>query len=191
MDVKTLCLGVLSCGDASGYEIKKQFEEGPFAYIYDAAFGSIYPALGKLKDEGLVSFKEMTQDGRPDKKVYSINEQGLEALKAALRKTPQRDKMRSDSLFMMFLAHLMDDQTRREVYENYLETYKGYVAEMRGEEVGECTEMGEQFEGLPGHEFVHGFGVTVYQAAIDYLENNRHLLFPEEEDRNVAGLRII
>lgn len=189
MDVKTLCLGVLSCGDASGYEIKKQFEDGPFAYIYDAAFGSIYPALGKLKDEGLVSFKEMAQDGRPDKKVYSINEQGLAALKKALHKPPQRDKMRSDSMFMLFLAHQMDSRARQDVYESYLATYKSYVAEMRGDEAGECSELGEQFENLPGHDFVHGFGLAVYQAAVDYLENNRHLLFPEEEEKRVAGVR--
>lgn len=189
MDVKTLCLGVLSCGDASGYEIKKQFEEGPFAYIYDAAFGSIYPALGKLKDEGLVTFKAMAQDGRPDKKVYSINDNGLAALRKALNKKPQRDKMRSETLFMFFLAHLMDRQARQDAYDSYLETYKGHVAEMRGEQAGECSEMAEQFEGLPGHEFVHGFGLAVYQAAVDFLENNRHLLFPEEGEQKVAGMR--
>ena len=58
MDVKTLCLGVLSRGDASGYEIKKQCEEGPFAHFYAAGFGSIYPALNALWSEGLISVRE-------------------------------------------------------------------------------------------------------------------------------------
>jgi len=39
MDVKTLCLGVLNRGEASGYEIKKQCEEGPFSHFYAAGFG--------------------------------------------------------------------------------------------------------------------------------------------------------
>ena len=30
MDVKTLCLGILNRGDATGYEIKKACEDGPF-----------------------------------------------------------------------------------------------------------------------------------------------------------------
>src|SRR3546814_8991519 len=34
MDAKTLCLGVLSRGAASGYEIKKAFEEGPFSHFH-------------------------------------------------------------------------------------------------------------------------------------------------------------
>jgi len=55
MDVKTLCLGVLSRGTASGYEIKKQCEEGPFAHFYAAGFGSIYPALNALLNNRLIS----------------------------------------------------------------------------------------------------------------------------------------
>ncbi len=41
MDAKTLCLGALSRGDASGYEIKKAFEEGPLSHIHEASFGAI------------------------------------------------------------------------------------------------------------------------------------------------------
>ena len=55
MDVKILCLGVLSRGEASGYEIKKAFEEGPFSHFHQASFGSIYPALNALSAEGLVA----------------------------------------------------------------------------------------------------------------------------------------
>jgi len=56
MDVKTLCLGVLSLGDASGYEIRKMFEEGPFAHFHHASFGSIYPALSPLLDAEQVTW---------------------------------------------------------------------------------------------------------------------------------------
>ena len=36
MNVRTLCLGVLSSGEASGYEIKKEIEEGLFSHFIDA-----------------------------------------------------------------------------------------------------------------------------------------------------------
>ena len=48
MNVRTLCLGILSVGEASGYEIKKDIEEGMFSHFIDASFGSIYPALTQL-----------------------------------------------------------------------------------------------------------------------------------------------
>src|SRR3546814_665287 len=57
MDAKTLCLGVLSRGAASGYEIKKAFEEGPFSHFHQASFGSIYPTLNALSADGLVAVR--------------------------------------------------------------------------------------------------------------------------------------
>ncbi|GEQ96922.1 hypothetical protein JCM17844_05590 [Iodidimonas gelatinilytica] len=53
MDVRTLCLGILALGDASGYEIKKMVAEGSFSFFSEASYGSIYPALTKLTDEAL------------------------------------------------------------------------------------------------------------------------------------------
>ena len=69
MDARTLCLGVIARGDETGYEIKKSFEEGPFAHIQAASFGSIYPALTKLSEDGLLACRDERQDTRPDKKV--------------------------------------------------------------------------------------------------------------------------
>jgi DNA-binding PadR family transcriptional regulator len=37
MNVRTLCLGILSTGEASGYEIKKDIEEGLFSHFIDAS----------------------------------------------------------------------------------------------------------------------------------------------------------
>ena len=39
MDIRTLCLGILTWGDASGYEIKKIFEDR-LSYFYEASYGS-------------------------------------------------------------------------------------------------------------------------------------------------------
>ena len=52
MNIRTLCLGILSRGDATGYEIKKMAEEGLFSHFVEASFGSIYPALTRMTDEG-------------------------------------------------------------------------------------------------------------------------------------------
>ena len=64
MNVKTLCLGVLSLGEASGYEIKKEIEEGLFSHFIDASFGSIYPALMQLNAEGSAAIAQAAELGR-------------------------------------------------------------------------------------------------------------------------------
>ena len=61
MNVRTLCLGILSTEEASGYEIKKDIEEGLFSHFIEASFGSIYPALTQLTAEGLLTVRAEEQ----------------------------------------------------------------------------------------------------------------------------------
>ncbi|MDH5750059.1 MAG: PadR family transcriptional regulator, partial [Rhodospirillales bacterium] len=176
MDIKTLCLGALTLGDATGYEIKKQFEEGPFSYFHQASFGSIYPSLGQLSEEGLVTCTKMPQDSRPDKKVYSITPQGVEALKRALRKNPSQDKIRSEYMTMFFLADFLEEDHLREIYDDYLAYYRSNV---------ECLTKLDDKDILPNRRFTRGFGLAFYQTAQRYMEENRHLLFGDERAENI------
>lgn len=172
MDVKTLCLGALTLGDASGYEIKKMFEEGPFSYFHQAGFGSIYPALNALCDEGLVDMCICAQNDRPDKKVYSITEKGDDALRRKLQKKPAADKIRSETLVMFFLADHLSPEHLHKVYDGYLEAYRAKL---------QCLYEVQKQEIPPHRQFTSGFGIAFYEAAIDYMENNRHLLFADAE----------
>ncbi|NJM31023.1 MAG: PadR family transcriptional regulator [Rhizobiales bacterium] len=107
MNVRTLCLGILSMGEASGYEIKKEIEEGLFSHFIEASFGSIYPALTQLASDGLLTVRAEEQTGKPDKKVYAITENGRQHLIRSLQVTPARDKYKSEFLFeMLFAEHL-------------------------------------------------------------------------------------
>lgn len=172
MDIKTLCLGILTLGEASGYELKKHFEDGPISQFHHAGFGSIYPALGKLHDEGLVTRSEMVQDGRPDKKVYAITSRGLETFRQALAKPPTADKIRSECLLILFFEHLLEAGHSRHVFEEYLASYHRLLA---------CVEARDMSEMPPGRRFVHGFGMTIYRAIIAYMEDNRGLLLDAAE----------
>lgn len=164
MDVKTLCLGVLSLGDASGYEIRKMFEEGPFSHFHQASYGSIYPALSKLLDEGHVSCAVETQDGRPDKKVYSMTDTGREQFRAAMRKTPDMDRVRSETLFMLFFADELEDDHLQDVYDAYTERYRQLVDHMKGLDNTGLSR---------GRLFVRGFGQAYYEGVLQFMEQNR------------------
>jgi len=174
MDAKTLCLGVLALGDASGYEIKKHFEDGPFGHIHAVGFGSIYPALTALADEGKVTFVEESQSGRPDKKVYSITTTGMEALKQAIRKTPSVDRVRSEFLFILFFADLLNPDRRQEVFGSYLAIHKSSLAEMTDKDACHMENVS------PGHQFVFEMGKAYHTAMVEFMESHRHLLFDDE-----------
>ena len=179
MDIKTLCLGVLSRGDATGYEIKKAFEEGPFGHIHVASFGAIYPALSLLSSAGMVVGTDMPQDKRPDKRVYSITEAGRQALMEALMAPPDADKVRSDFLFILFFAHMLPTPRLAELIDQRIAWYRGCLERMES--------CGSE-ELRAGERFVHGLGLTVYRAAADYLTSHREALLDEvaAPDRRVA-----
>ena len=107
MDVKTLCLGMLSFGDACGYDLKKRFE-ALFRHFYAAGYGSIYPALAELAEAGLVTCRAVPQERRPDRKVYRITEAGRQQFLDALHTTRPQHKLRSEFLAMIYFAELMD-----------------------------------------------------------------------------------
>ncbi len=172
LNIRSLCLAILSMGDASGYEINKLFQ-GPFSHIYEASFGSIYPALGKLTEDGLVTCTAMAQEKKPDKKVYRLTQTGRAALLDELAIMPGADRVRSDFLIVMMFAHLLPAGHVSAAVDKRLEIYcelQGHLAkgELEGQEIPEsnpaCT------------EFVRGYGVAMIKASIDYIEENRHLV---------------
>ena len=61
MDVKTVCLGILTNGESSGYDMKKCFESS-FGHFFAAGYGSIYPALASMAEDGLVEYREEPYD---------------------------------------------------------------------------------------------------------------------------------
>lgn len=167
MDVRTVCLGVLTLGDATGYEIRKMFEEGPFQYFTDAGFGSIYPALKRLHDEGHVTLREQAQDSRPDKKVYSITPAGRAAFTAAIARAPGADKFRSDFLLTMFFEHFLPTDMVVNIVDERLGWYREKLEHMQC-----CDRSGWG----AGPVFVNQFGQAVYGAAVTFLEENREAL---------------
>lgn len=142
-------------------------EEGPFAYFYAAGFGSIYPALSALKAENLISVQDVVQDGKPSKKVYSITPAGRHGLIQALEEQPAPDRLRSDFLFIMFFGQLLPARDIDDLIAARVDMLQTRLAEME-----QCKQPD-----MPGGEaFSLGYGMAIYKAAVDYLENHRHEL---------------
>lgn len=166
MDSRTLCLGLLAQGGASGYELKKILE-GPLRHFVDASFGSIYPALARLAAEGLVACTEQAQERRPDKKVYHLTPQGRLALLDTLVKLPGRDRFRSDFAALMLFADLLPVRHLSALIDEKLSEQETALAELAA--------FRENGAGLP-QAFVAGLATAMIGAARGYLDDNRHLI---------------
>ncbi len=167
MDVKTACLGLLTFGEASGYEIQKQLKNGCFSAFFDASYGSIYPALSRLTEDGLVSCTELAQDKRPDKKVYRITPRGRLALAQALAEPAEPDRFRSDFLAKMLFCDLLLPGELSELIDQRLAGHEEVLARL------------EEYLETPlsaGAEFTVRYARAVHEAAIRFIRENRHLL---------------
>jgi DNA-binding PadR family transcriptional regulator len=165
MNIRTLCLGILSIREASGYEIKKEIEAGRFSYFIEASFGSIYPALTQLLKDGLVSVRAEEKAGRPDKKVYAITEAGRRQLPRWLAAEPAPDKYKSEFLFMMLMQEHLDPARRLAAMELQIARLKDDLARIH------CCRA--DFPATPASSFVSGYGEAVIAAALAYVEAHR------------------
>lgn len=172
MDVKTLCLGVLTERDQTGYEIKQHFEEA-FSHFFVAGYGSIYPALADLTRRGLVKCTSVSQEKRPDKKVYSITSEGRAALIDELMTTPPRHKIRSEFLALMYFAHLLPTARLAAIADEMIEKWDDVLALIDACESDEAGELS------PGMRFVAGYGKTVIGAARQYVDQHRNVLIDD------------
>lgn len=180
MDVKTVCLGMLTDGEATGYDLKKQFESS-FAHFFAAGYGSIYPALSALARDGLVECREIPQDGKPDRKVYRITDAGREHMREALKNPDPGHKVRSEFLATMCFAHLMSQEQIDVVLANRIADIENCLGVIHDYETS-CMQNSS-----PGMRFVGGCGKATLTAMKKYLEENRHLLVESEPVRQSAA----
>lgn len=102
-------LGLLAFwGPLSGYDIKRLFDHTLSPMWGGAAQSQIYKELRRMKEFGWVDMEREEQESRPDRKVYSITEQGHVALRRWQAQPPEvflmRDEMLLKVLFGSFAA---------------------------------------------------------------------------------------
>jgi len=192
LDVKTLCLGVLSQGDKTGYEIKKCFEEC-FKHFFIAGFGSIYPALAELTKRELVRVRDVEQNGRPDKKVYSLTGAGWQALRDELAAAEPRHKVRSEFLVLMYFGHLLPPERLIHVLDSMISQWESLLWDEIAQVERNHAEAGAE-PLTPGMRFAVGYGHAVLTAALAYCRRHRDQLLreladnmPDAADARAAG----
>lgn len=88
MSLQNAILGLLTYGPITGYQLKSVFDEF-INHFWSAQLSQIYRDLGTLERKGCVSYHIEVQEGRPNKKIYSITEKGRKAFQEWLEHYPR------------------------------------------------------------------------------------------------------
>lgn len=100
---------IMNC-PCSGYDLRKQFE-GSVGFFWQASFQQIYRELGKLEEQGLVESEAIAQQGRPDKKVFSVTTAGKAALQAWVGQPCDMAPLRDELMIKMFAGSIVPRET--------------------------------------------------------------------------------
>ncbi len=103
MSIRYAILGLLSYSDMHGYRIKEHIEKN-FGHMWSINFGQIYSNLKDLEQEGLIRMLEVapSDDGGPQKKLYSITEKGDEQFLRWLAESPRKPMLIRDTFLLKF-----------------------------------------------------------------------------------------
>jgi len=167
MNTRGFCLAILNNQDATGYEIRKLSTSGKFSYFMDVSFGSIYPMLNKLESEGLVACRKEAHVGKPNSKIYSITQSGIDELASLINSPPKYDKFQSDFLLLSLNAKLASRQFLDSAIEDQLQQVKENVSAIESL-LMDCDD--------PAEMWVAEYGRAMMQAKANYYKANKQKL---------------
>lgn len=177
MNSQTLCLGVLSHQEASGYDIRQYFEEA-LSTFQQTSFGSIYPALAKLEEQGWVTSRVEPQDKRPDKTMYRITQAGQDELQRQLLSTEPSEHYRSDFLALLGFAHVIDTPSLQRIVETQIHNIENEMAALHEIEKKNAETLSA------AQRFSLHYGLTIKASKLTYLRQHLNQLLQDHAQEN-------
>ena len=158
-------LGLLSHENLTGYEIKKRLDTG-LTFFWGASFGSIYPTLKELVENGFAVKTDTAHHSR-NQITYAITREGRQHLKDWLELPVKKDELRSETLLKLFFA----DGASRKTALGHIEDFE---AKLRGE-LPYLTQAVKALEGVRDESNAHlyylltaRFGAKVYETSLEW-----------------------
>ncbi|NUS42790.1 MAG: PadR family transcriptional regulator [Mycobacteriaceae bacterium] len=95
MGLEHALLVSLSERSGSGYELARRFDKS-IGFFWNATHQQIYRVLKRMDEAGWIAGEAVTQDGRPDKKVYSVSRAGRSELARWIAEPSEPGALRSE-----------------------------------------------------------------------------------------------
>jgi DNA-binding PadR family transcriptional regulator len=112
-------LSLLSHHSLSGYDLMLRIQ--PF---WPAKHSQIYPLLAFMEKEEQVTFELIAQSDKPDKKVYSITDKGIDSLREWLSVPASDPVMRDELMLKAYCVSFVDPAISRKLFVSRLEHYQ-------------------------------------------------------------------
>ena len=108
-------LALLARESLSGYDLAQHMKR-PIGFFWQAQLSQIYPELAHLEEQRCVRHQVIVQEDRPSRKVYTITEIGLAALREWVVQWPVPALERNELLLKTYAIWLADPEAALELF---------------------------------------------------------------------------
>jgi DNA-binding PadR family transcriptional regulator len=137
--IKYILLGFLNYQPMTGYELKQTIDDST-SHFWHAYHSQIYTILRQMEQEKLVTSQFLKEEGQPDKRVYTITEEGKQALEDWLNQTlTEASPVKEELLVRLFFSAQREPQQvltelrlQCELHQNKLSVYHELTKHMPG-----------------------------------------------------------
>lgn len=120
MTINYAILGLLDSKSMTGYDLKKIIQDSSFMY-WSGNNNQIYKALLELNDLGYVTNEVEHQEGAPSKKIYTITNDGRNALKKKALQTSGLPEIKNPFMIQLAFADALSEDELNSVLDEYEE----------------------------------------------------------------------
>lgn len=161
-------LGILSYGPMSGYDIKKFYEQS-IAGFWSESYGQIYPILKRLAQEKLATRSVQKQNGKPNRHIYAITDEGRKALQQWLVEPVGRHIGRHEILLKLIFGNQISLRESIQQIERFRDRQQAELKEIRQLKQRYKTEAADN-PNLPFWQLAFDYGEQVNCAYIQWAE---------------------
>lgn len=183
-----ILLGLLTIESMSGYDLGLTIR-GSVGHFWNESYGQIYPNLKKLANDGLVSCKTERQNGKPDRRIYSITNKGRERLKDWLAVPPQPEIPRNELLLKLFFGTQASPDLLIEYVESMAEKERALLHQFNRAGQEEIA-RNQRYPDAPYWKMAARFGKFELEAHLRWAEETRaalHRLARKQRNRAESG----
>ncbi len=168
-------LGLLTTECRTGYSIKQMIDTS-LNHFWKISYGQIYPTLKLLVDKGYASVEPHVQEGKPDKKEYTITAEGQRVLREWIQEPVQQLPIEKNELLLkLFFSRNQDVQDTLDHLEAYREKLTDRYTTYLGIQEMINTQLKEQAD-APFWLITLDYGIRTTLAAIDWCDETKKIL---------------
>ncbi len=174
MPLEHAILAFIDFQPTSGYDLKKLFDVS-VAHFWSATQSHIYKSLEGLEKKGWVEARVIQQEGRPNRKEYSITDDGRAELRRWMTTPLPFESTRQSWLIQIFFSHFSSDEEIAALLEARMAHIRAQLQSLRGEVQSGLNQNAAQIgveRARQLWQMTLDYGINYYEFDLAWLEKS-------------------